>query len=700
MTWTWTLVWRARQETGPPAAQHPDVQSVDSSYRCRQLARIGKHCPKPISNHPALWGIFVLCFVSSAVVNPCHNEGTSSWRRRSNLLIAFLLFLLAALPRVSGIDTAPMQSDEQHWTSRADILFKRSKRLSKYFSTHLGHPGVFPAAVLASGQVAGKAINRVVTKVNLGTAKVSPLVGARLGNSLFSSLLPVLVFLFLISWTGRLEAFCVGALIALGPRAIDLSQLAHIDMIFSVVVTATVMCYLSALRSGRASLKVCAGIFFGLCILSKPTCLALVPAFMLVKAIYRWRWPDSFKEGPIAWSDVWGGVCALAIFVLGYTRMWHHGKAYPQWNGIDRSIPELFYAIGTNLQSGAPAIGIGTILVCVLLYLAPKLKARSRLTWIDHSLALVSVLTASWVVRPQIFETLPLYFIRIFNLTGVKHTGFHGTTLPIPGGYLTLAICDLPVLILIAVLLTPLLFIPKLRRTLTASEQQLWIMGSCVSIVWILFLSTSSKQAWRYAMPIVPQLCILASLSLCALGRLVRAPRFPLAALLLLQGIAVYNTYPKWDLYLSPLAPPAEVAFQIGAFNPRSGQVEALQFLTEESKKSVRSLRVTVFGDGTTLGKEAARWLGADSRRLKLGYYPESKADYILVQGNIEPNDENLRPYLSQPPVYVSLAQGVPVARVYKVGHSATGTSSAPTSGVVWSLPPDESREGQDSDGD
>jgi hypothetical protein len=447
-------------------------------------------------------------------------------------------------------------------------------------------------------------------------------------------------------------------------------------MIFSVVVTATVISYMSALRSGRASLKVWAGVFFGLCILSKPTCFALIPAFMTAKTILRWRWPGTFKEGPIAWSDVWVVLTALVVFVLGYTRLWHHHKAYPQWEEVDRSIPEYLYAIGRNLQSGPAAIAVGTLLLCIVIYLAPKLRTGKHLSWADHSLALLAAVTTCLVIRPHVFENLTIYFMRVFALTGAKHSGFHGATIPVPGGYLTLGICDLPALILIAVLLTPLLFIPKVRRMLTASEQQLWIMGSVVSLVWILLLSTSSKQAWRYAMPIVPQLYILACLSLCALGRLVNAPRFPMAALLLLQGVAVYSAYPKWDLYQSPLAPPTEVAFLIGAFHPRSGQVEALRFLAEEAQTSKHDIKVTVFGDGNLLLREANRWLGANSRLLHFGYYPESSADYILVQGNLKIKDDNLSKYMTEPPVYVSLARGVPVARVYKVNYSPSGASN------------------------
>jgi hypothetical protein len=347
--------------------------------------------------------------------------------------------------------------------------------------------------------------------------------------------------------------------------------------------------------------------------------------------------------------------------------MWHHGKSYPQWEAIDRSVPEALYFIGRNLQSEAAAIGACTILVCVAIYLAQKLRAPQPLSHLDHGVALLSVLTAVWMIRPQVFETIPLYFMRVFNLTGVAHRGFHGPAVPVPGGYLTLAICDLPALVLVAVLISPLLLIPKIRRTLSASEQQLWIMGSVVSLVWILFLSTSSKQAWRYAMPVAPQLYILACLSLCALGRLVGAPRVPIALFLILKAVSIHTIYPKWDLYQSLLAPPSEVAFRIGAFHPRSGQVEALKFLVDEAKKMGRPIHVTVFGDGTTLVKEAARWLGEDARRVRLGYYPENQVDYILLQGNIQASDDVLSVHFKESPVHVSLARGVPVARIFKI---------------------------------
>lgn len=560
-----------------------------------------------------------------------------------------------------------MQTDEIHWNLRAELIHKRIKRLSTNFSTHLGHPGVFPALVLTAGQIAAKQYNKVAQVLTGTPGKVSSLTGARLGNAIFSSLLPCIVFLFLIRWTGKGEAFCTAAMLALGPRVVDLSQIAHIDTIFSVVVTLTVIAYLSSLRSQSVGLKLVAGGLFGLCLLSKPTCLALIPAFILAKVVLRWRWPESFKEGPIAWSDVWVALTALVVFVLAYSRLWHHHKAYPQWEGIDRTVPEYLYYVGGALRHGA----VGVILIAVLtlsaVYLIRKLRSSRSWSWGDQTLALLTCLTTCWMAMPQAFETLTIYFMRVFALTSVQHVSFKGVAPPIPGGYITLALVDLPPLVLISAFLMPLLFIPAIRRTLSASEQQLWVMASLVSVVWILFLSTSSKQAWRYALPVAPQIYIIACLSLCAVGRFIKSPRIPLILLVLGQMKAVYRAYPHWDLYQSPFAPPPQVASQIGLFHPRTGQLAALEYLISEAKKRGEKVQVTVFGDGKLLTQEASRWFGVDSRSVNLGYYREDKAEFLLIQGTTKVTDIAYAKYLSMTPVFVSQIKGVPVASVYQV---------------------------------
>jgi hypothetical protein len=609
--------------------------------------------------------------VECAPTKAGREQPPSLWRCRSSFLLAVVLIFLAAVPRISGIVAAPMQTDEIHWTLRAELLHNRVKRFSKNFSTHLSHPGVFPAFVLMTGQIAANRLSRVVEQAPGSDGKHSPLQGARLGNAAFSSFLPCIVFLFLLNWTRKSEAFCIGVLLALGPRAIDLSQIAHVDTIFSVVVTLTVITYLSALRSQTFGLKLVAGALFGLCLLSKPTCIALLPAFVFAKTILRLRWPETFKEGPIAWSDVWAGFTGLLVFVLAYTRMWHHHKPYPQWEGIDRTIPEYLFSIGSSLRHGLLGIALAAVLILSIVHLIRTWRSGRALSWVEQTLALLSFVAMAFVGMPQAFENLTLYFMRVFALTSIQHISFRGIAPPIPGGYLTLATVDLPPLVLIAVFLMPLLLVPAIRRTLSSSEQQLWIMASVVSLVWLLFLSTSSKQAWRYALPIAPQIYIIACLSLCAVGRFIKSPKLPLVLLLLGQIKAVYRGYPHWDLYQSPFAPPPQVAAQLGIFHPRTGQREALLYLMNEAKKRGKEVHVTVFGDGKLLARENSRWFGSDAHWVRFGYYREAKAQFLLVQGISGVNDDAYRRYLSETPAFVSRAKGVPVATIWEVHPTA-----------------------------
>jgi hypothetical protein len=340
------------------------------------------------------------------------------------------------------------------------------------------------------------------------------------------------------------------------------------------------------------------------------------------------------------------------------------------------------YTIGEGLQAGTPAVALLITLGTIAILLAKKVFSRTSLTWVDHLLAIGSVIALAWALMPEAFENLTIYYMRVFALTGAHHHSFHGSTPPIPGGYFTLGLVDIPPLIVISILLTPSLFIPGIRRSLTDREQQVWIMACCTAFVWILFLSSSSKQAWRYAIPVAPQLYIVGTLTLCALGRFIKTPRLPFVLLILGQLKAVYRGYPHWDLYQSLFAPSPQLSYEIGAFHPRTGQIEALRFFADQSRQRAKKIHVTVFGDGKTLTAEAERWLGERANHLFFGYYREDRADYVLVQGHIKVTDSRFEKYLSKQPVYIAQAKGVPFISIYEVRHEATpvATGEAPSS--------------------
>jgi hypothetical protein len=570
-----------------------------------------------------------------------------------------------------------MQPDEKHWVNRTDVMITRIKRHSRQPTSHLGHPGVFPAIVLATGRKLGRIWNPDPPPGGLVDSFSTQLTNTRLGNAYFSGLLPCLVFLILLAYTGVAEALCVGLLLALTPNLIDLGQVAHIDTIHAVAATATIFSYFAAIRRGQRRFKVAAGLFFGLCLLSKPTSIALIPGFVVAKALLKKFWPQQFQEPFIAWSDVWTGLISLGMLVLLYSRMWHHGGDYPQWIGLDRHFPELLHKMGTSLGEMPYLLPTASLLLTVCFRQVIKYLRKTPRAWIDQLISVVATIVMWWALFPKNFENLALYWMRVFSLSSVEHQSFQGIAPSIPGGYISLAIADLPPLVIITLALLPLTLIPKVRRALSDSEKQLMILAVIVSVVWILLLSTSSKQAWRYAMSVVPQLYIVACLALAAFGRALHSRRFFLSALVVTQIIATASAYPAWDLYQSPLSPPPMTALEIGLFHPRTGQVETLRFLADEAKKRGRPVKVAVFGDSQMLTLEARKWLGKDAAGIHLGYYRESQADFVLVPGLSKVSNPFFEKYTLNEPVFVAAPKGFPVMRVYAVSLTNSARSTA-----------------------
>jgi hypothetical protein len=130
------------------------------------------------------------------------------------------------------------------------------------------------------------------------------------------------------------------------------------------------------------------------------------------------------------------------------------------------------------------------------------------------------------------------------------------------------------------------------------------------------------------------------------------------------------------------------LSYEIGAFHPRTGQIEVLQFLGRQSQERAKKIYVTVFGDGKTLTSEADRWLGERANHLYFGYYRENRADYVLVQGNIKVRDAVFEKYLFQEPVYVARAKGVPFISIYAVKRELV---SSPTGEAASSSPAEDS---------
>jgi hypothetical protein len=349
-------------------------------------------------------------------------------------IVGALLFMVALLPRILSLAAGPLQADERHWDARTDKVLEKLHSDPLHATSHLGHPGVLPALVMSGSKAAYILADRIIGSAEARALLIDSLGAARLGNALFSSLLPPVLFFVLLQWTGLYEALTIALLAALSPRAIDLSRIAHVDTIHGVVVVATVFAYLTALRLDKIRFKVLAGICFGLCLLTKPTSIALVPALLISKLLLARLWPATFVQRGFSWSDLWMGILSLVVFIALYTRMWNHGESFIEWVNVSHAGPHGLYQLGLSLRSGPLAALVSAFLLCGVLTQSVRWRSLKQLDARWH-LTTLAILVVAWlVVFPASCENLLRYWMRVFNLTSVKHQSFAGATPPPAGG--------------------------------------------------------------------------------------------------------------------------------------------------------------------------------------------------------------------------------------------------------------------------
>lgn len=594
--------------------------------------------------------------------------------RKTTAFLVLAVVLLTLVPRLVGICSGPLHADERHWDERSHKILENITKDPRRITSHLGHPGVLPALVMAAGQGMASGCNSLIGAKPTDPRFLDSISGARIANALFSSLLPVVLLIALLSWTGPAEAFCISLMVALSPRFIDLSRIAHVDTAHAVVVCGTVFLYVRSLLGGERRWKFLAGVGFGLCLLCKPTSIALIPGLFVAKVLLARLWPQQFLQRGLSWSDVWLALTAMVVFVLLYSRMWNHGGSFIEWKDVSHAGPHEVYLLAQRLGSGVVGVVSWLVVGGVLVWVGLSARRRESQPWYWHGAAVVGLLFLSFILFPAVWENIVRYWMRVFNLTSVKHQSFAGPTSSPEGGYFTSMVVELHPLVLCGALLSPLLLLLRpLRASLKACEQQLILFSLVIFLAWLMLLASSAKQAYRYSMPAVPFLCIVACFFFFAVGRVAGRRIVPIVVLGASQAFTALLVYPAWDLYESASARFVSEAARLEALRPRSAQGEVLAFLRAESVKRGRTLFVTVLGDGDVMSREAARLslsLSSDSENnasLRFGYFPDYAADFILVQDYLKQENPQWSRHLRKPPQFRYASRGLALVSVYEV---------------------------------
>jgi hypothetical protein len=250
-----------------------------------------------------------------------------------DLGLALFLFVLAAAPRLSGLDVF-LTPDETRWTCRStnfytsiamqDLPGTYQKEHPGVVTMWLGNPGrevdptddvalacrSIPASKLVT-QTAHDTLERIADRLFSGRIRVA----------LFTSLGVALAFLIAGRLVGRPTAFLGALLLAWDPLFLAQSRVLHLDAVTSTLVTLSLLSLLvHLLRRDTLPWLIAAGVFGGLAALNKSPAMFLAPFVLLSALVVAWRAGRGWRW--VARVVVVWGLSALATYVLVWPAMW------------------------------------------------------------------------------------------------------------------------------------------------------------------------------------------------------------------------------------------------------------------------------------------------------------------------------------------------------------------------------------------
>ena len=577
--------------------------------------------------------------------------------RRTILLIAAGVFLLALIPRLWNVAYRLPEPDELHWIERSYKVVERL-RAHQYSgsTTHLGHPGLPPALVMAAGEVFSERWNDAIHADRCDWRFVDRLTAARSANAIISSLLPAATVLCLSSFLGLGTSVLIGLVIALDPRFIGLGRIAHIDGALALFSFLSAVTFFAAEERRSVRLKLAAGLWWGLAFMTKPTAVALIPAFILYKLIVS---RDDRTRNPVDWSDLGAVLIAHVLFGAVYTRLWPHESDYLIRLRIHSRLADAVYAAGMAVRETPIMHYALCAVLAALMGLAIRLVLRPRVASQTGAISgaapnateratpplpmivlLGSSLLLTVLLFPAICENIIRFWSWVLGLSSVAHTAY-GRTLPAPpGGYPFLFLTRVPSLMVLAFIAGTLgLFATRGRalRSVPESVSKLLLLSVIVVFIWTGLLSTSSKQTFRYILPTIPFLYLIGLVLLR--GALANVDRRLIAAASIVlvagQAVASMKIAPYYEFFFNDLSGGLAGATARGHMLPLGGAESLTDALYDRAKKEGRRFGLGVVGDyeAMVLGY---RHRYQDLKGDTISVIPDhdaTNADYVIALG-------------------------------------------------------------------
>ena len=548
--------------------------------------------------------------------------------------LALALFIFCIFFRFVVLDFGVIQPDELHWVTRSNKIL-RIKNINPYaLTSHLGQPGVVPALVMAGGIQITK---KVYHLLSIPKEEIDYLRVARLSIIIFSSFLIPIFFLVISSLVSTPIAFVSCLLLILDPRFIANSRIAHLDITQGLFVLISVVYYFYGVELKKHFYKILSGFFWGLSILTKPTAIALVPAFLIYRLlrIFYFKLNKNQKnlgeKSILSWSDFYCLVLGQLTFVCLYTRMWQFESEYTTRLKIHNQFTNFIYSLGEILANNIYIVFI----VCAFLFLYFILQYRRKVISFYTVLFIFILLTYS--LAPHIYRNIFLFWSWVGGLTAETHRAFNNIEQPLAFGYIKLALFILPEYVILLLPFSLIFLIVKFKKF--TQKEFFIIIAGLVILIWGVLLNTSSKQSWRYMMPVLPFVYLLTVLGLAKIQNFISNK---IAKLILPSFIFIlclynlYSWYPNYQIYFNKISGGLEGTISRGQQYEFTGASEAIKYLNQNAE--CNSCNIAIFRDQRIFTYIYKNLSNQTNKNLIFGYFNPKKADYLVYDPNITGN--------------------------------------------------------------
>ncbi len=594
--------------------------------------------------------------------------------------------LVSAGFRFYGLGEAAIQPDERIWVVRSAKVLTMLREDPRRLTTHLGHPGVPPGLLMAGAQLLNEKAQKRWGITAEDPRHLSRLEVSRMAIASVSSLIAPLILIAGMSLFGLWPALLAAMLVAMDPRLLGYSRMAHLDAILTLLTAASVLLYAAGVTRGKPWLKLTAGAFWGLAIATKPTAGVLVVCFFIyriLRVLLLRSGKRTGEKGLLGWSDGGAVLVGHLVFALIYTRLWDHRGDYRVRLNVQVRAAKWFWQTGRYLQQHIFLVAIiaaVTVICMASLWYSRRRRMPGLVKFGASCTAIFGPVVLALAAFPQVFENFARYWKWASGLSGESHMSFGHLKPPTTHGYADLAFSELPLICLAGLALAAVFIFPRIIRRKAGEYEFLVLFMLTAAFCWLAVLNISSKQTWRYALPIVPLLYLAAAAGwIELLSRLkMRLQGRPGAAayagcLAALMGVQFHQTaswYPHYDIFFNRISGGLPGALKRGQGFPFVGQREAVEWLLAKAEKRKRPLYTTVFVGANDLDSAVYRWLGpAGKEKLKFGFFSREGSDYVLhfvSHENMAPSS-GWSDVLNSSPEFVYSFHGTPLLKIFKM---------------------------------